>query len=112
MTRHKKHIEVVAWGLALLAPLFINPYSDNHFSFCVFNMIGFTWCPGCGLGRSIAFLYRGEWLLSFQTHWLGMAAVIMLGSRFFTLMYREFKPLNKTLYESENAHDVARGTTR
>lgn len=74
----KNNIEIVAWCIALLIPFFINPYHSDYFSFCFFKTIGIYWCPGCGLGQSIAYLYQGEWLLSLKTHWLGIITVLFL----------------------------------
>lgn len=85
MKSFKKHSELAAWLLALVIPVFINPWSANHVTLCFFKWMGFDACPGCGLGKSIAFLYRGEWELSFQTHWLGAAAVLFLLIRIYHL---------------------------
>lgn len=81
----KQYSELLAWVCALAFPFFINPWSTDHFTICFFKWIGLDWCPGCGLGKSIAFIYRGEWLLSLKTHWFGIATVIILLLRIFSL---------------------------
>jgi uncharacterized membrane protein len=40
--------------------------------------MGFKWCPGCGIGHSIAWLLHGDIKNSFQAHWLGIPALIMI----------------------------------
>lgn len=77
-------IEAVIWIGVLLAPIFIDPNAGNHLNLCLFNRLGIDFCPGCGLGRSIAFLYRGDIASSFSAHPLGMAAVAMISIRIIT----------------------------
>jgi len=86
----KLNMELMAWITALFVPFFIDPWASNHFSICFFKWIGIDWCPGCGLGKSIAFLYRGEWRLSFESHWLGAAATFLLAYRVFNLLRKNF----------------------
>ncbi|MFZ6013592.1 MAG: DUF2752 domain-containing protein, partial [Bacteroidota bacterium] len=40
--------------------------------------LGFDFCPGCGLGKSISYFFHGEISRSFATHPMGMAAVVIL----------------------------------
>jgi hypothetical protein len=47
--------------------------------------MGITWCPGCGLGHAISFLFHGDLKSSFHAHWLGVPAVIIIGYRIFSL---------------------------
>ncbi|HEY0653066.1 MAG TPA: DUF2752 domain-containing protein [Chryseosolibacter sp.] len=86
----------MAWlaGLFLLA--IINPQSETHITICPFANLGFEFCPGCGLGRSIAFLFRGEFLQSFQSHPLGFFAVIILSYRIFQLLKQHIKSHGKS----------------
>ncbi len=86
----KLNMELIAWIIALFVPFFINPWASDHFSICFFKWIGIDWCPGCGLGKSMAFLYRGEWRLSFQSHWLGAVATLLLAYRVFNLLRKNF----------------------
>jgi hypothetical protein len=82
-TRSKLNLfpwEAVVWFLGLMA-LWISDPAISHFSLCPVAMAGFDWCPGCGLGRSISFLFRGEFKTSFVTHPFGFFAVIVLISR-------------------------------
>ncbi|MEX0883865.1 MAG: DUF2752 domain-containing protein, partial [Cyclobacteriaceae bacterium] len=54
-------LELYFWPVALLSLLAFNPVEDSHFSICPIDRMGFTWCPGCGLGRSLGLLMRGDW---------------------------------------------------
>jgi hypothetical protein len=47
--------------------------------------MGITWCPGCGLGHSIAFLLHGDIKNSFHAHWIGVPALIIIVYRIVVL---------------------------
>jgi hypothetical protein len=76
--------EAMIWitGLTVLAVL---PAGEAHFSICPFDAAGLDFCPGCGLGRSIGYLFRGDIKQSFGAHPLGVFAVIILTSRIIQL---------------------------
>jgi hypothetical protein len=76
----KANLELFIWIAALLSLAFLNPDS-NHISLCPLNFLGFHYCPGCGLGRSIALLFRGRFTESFSMHPLGFFAVAIIGYR-------------------------------
>ena len=84
----KQNLELIMWTFALTYLLFINPYELNHFSFCVFNMIGIDFCPGCGIGRSISMIYKGDFLGSINMHPLGIFALTIIFHRIVTLLQR------------------------
>jgi hypothetical protein len=86
-------LELLLWSGLLLAPIFINPL-ENHVSFCLFHNLGFDFCPGCGLGRSLAFLYRGDLTRSFLCHPLGMIAFCILLFRIIQLSIKLSKNSN------------------
>ncbi|HUU45320.1 MAG TPA: DUF2752 domain-containing protein [Acidobacteriota bacterium] len=79
--------EALLWlaGLLYLA-LAVDPYADTHLNLCVAGWLGIEHCPGCGLGRSIALLFRGEIASSLQAHPLGWFAVVVLTTRIVTLL--------------------------
>ncbi len=53
--------------------------SGTHFSVCILNNLGLEWCPGCGLGRSMALLMNGEFYESWNRHPLaGFALIVIL----------------------------------
>lgn len=74
------------WIAALLyLAFFINPYS-SHFTICPLSNLGFEHCPGCGLGNSIALLFRGRLTQSFDAHFLGIPALLIIFHRIFSLV--------------------------
>ena len=80
--------EPVIW-LAAIAYLAIhNPYAQTDFSICPLKWMGFHWCPGCGLGRSISFLLHGDLPSSIRTHILGIPALLVLLQRTLSVLYK------------------------
>lgn len=77
-------LEALIWSSALLVLAWYTP-SDTHFTICPLDHLGFDFCPGCGLGRSIAHLFHGEVTSSLKTHPLGIFAVIVLSFRIIQL---------------------------
>lgn len=69
-------------GLMLMATM--NPYVEGV-SLCLLEALGFTFCPGEGLGHSIAFLFRGEFSESLEANLMGPVVVIGLSARIFTI---------------------------
>jgi hypothetical protein len=83
--------EAIIWAVGLMALALYNPATDNHITLCPFSNLGFDFCPGCGLGRSILLLYKGEVTQSFQRHPLGIFAVIILVYRILSLTLTHIK---------------------
>lgn len=88
MKRNVRRIPAEAWvwilglvGVAVLAPTL-----ENTVTFCIPNMLGVDWCPGCGLGRSIAHLARGDVQASFSAHPFAIPAVAILTTHIFHLI--------------------------
>jgi len=84
-----KHQEALIWVAALVALALLDP-TTQHASICPLSLMELDFCPGCGLGHSIAYMFRGEFALSFQTHPLGMFAAFMLTYRIVNLTYKNF----------------------
>jgi hypothetical protein len=82
--------EAIAWLAALLAMALMEPGEAHLFSFCPFSYV-LEWCPGCGLGHAIAWLFRGEFMASWQAHPLGVPAVLLLSFRSGKLFYICFR---------------------
>ncbi|MBV2246874.1 MAG: DUF2752 domain-containing protein [Lentimicrobium sp.] len=72
--------EAVIWIAALILFATMSPYNE-HASLCPINALDLGFCPGCGLGHGIAFLFRGEFIASFKAHPLAMPAVVILTLR-------------------------------
>jgi hypothetical protein len=85
-------IELLLWifGLILLAAADLrHDLSGHHMTLCPLANLGFNWCPGCGLGRSIAHLLHGNVVASWNFHWFGLPALVIICYRVYTLMKLE-----------------------
>jgi len=82
-------IELTFWSLALVLLATANPH-EHHFSLCPLANLGITWCPGCGLGRSITALFHGDVSASFSHHWFGIPALILICYRIYQLTKQLF----------------------
>jgi hypothetical protein len=80
-----KYFELTFWVAALLSLAVTNQTDQAHFTLCPLKLLGFTWCPGCGLGHSISFLFHGDIESSFKAHWLGIPALIIILYRIYIL---------------------------
>jgi len=81
-----KYFELLFWSAAMVSLALTDPTGPVHFSLCPLKLLGFKWCPGCGLGHSISFLFHGDIISSFHAHWLGIPAVLIIFSRIYALM--------------------------
>jgi len=88
-----KYFELAFWLSALLALAIADPTDQTHFSLCPLKMLGVTWCPGCGLGHSISFLFHGDIKKSLQAHWLGIPALAGILYRIYVLARLRLFPL-------------------
>jgi hypothetical protein len=79
-------LELIFWIGSLIAIYFINPYSGDHMSLCPLDQLGFDWCPGCGLGRSMSLLIKGDFQASWSMHPLAIFAYLVIFSRIWTLL--------------------------
>ena len=71
-------LEAFIWIAALVfLAFFVNP-NEVHFTICPLSNLGFDHCPGCGLGNSIALIFRGDFSQSFSTHILGIPALLII----------------------------------
>ena len=103
--KHKFNIELIFW-LGALIWLFLDNPLENHFTFCPIKNLGFSFCPGCGIGHSISFLLHGNLEQSFDSHPLGIFALIVIIHRIITLIKNTYQHLNIQNYESEPNDDA------
>lgn len=82
-------IEAGIWIAGLVAVCLADPTQKSLVDLCVFKLVGFSGCPGCGLGHALGFLARGEWILAIQSHWMSPAVAVILVSRICTLVFRK-----------------------
>lgn len=95
---HFLHFEWVALAAALVLMACINP-GEPGLSLCILHNLGFDFCWGCGLGRSVAYLFRGNLQASLQMHPAGILAVLILVSRIIQIFHRNLT------YKSEQSHE-------
>ena len=94
-----KYFELIFWIAALVVLGLSNPAGPVHYTLCPLKLMGFKWCPGCGIGHSIAWLLHGDIKNSFHAHWLGVPALVMIVYRIGVLfwnnvIYPTHPPLN------------------
>ena len=80
MKKIRPHIEWIAFLTGLILMATMNPYETGE-SFCLIEQVGIPFCPGHGLGHSIAFLFRGEFGQSISANLFGPLAVLILSFR-------------------------------
>lgn len=83
------NLEALIWITALVF-LALNSPGCNHFTLCPIKNLGFTFCPGCGLGQSISYLFRLDFINSFHSHPLGFFAFIILLNRIRILLFKSY----------------------
>jgi len=86
----QKYFELVFWIAALVSLAFSDPAGPAHFSLCPFKAMGITWCPGCGLGHAISWLFHGSITNSWHAHWLGIPALGIILYRIYSLSAQRF----------------------
>lgn len=101
MKLFKKHFEWLAFAGALILMASIDPYSYKT-SWCLFDLVGIEFCPGEGLGHSIAFLFRGEFTSSLNANLMGPFAVVILTGRILSIWNSFFKNYNLDFLENKN----------
>lgn len=104
MKKIRPHIEWVAFitGLVLMATM--DPLSTGS-SLCFFEFIGIDFCPGEGLGHSIAWLFRGEFNNAVNANLFGIPAVLILSLRILQIWKDLY--INKTT--TQTGHTDGRG---
>lgn len=76
----KSHLEWLTFLTGLILLALMNP-ATSGISFCVFDIAGFEFCPGKGLGHSIAYTFRGDLTAAVNAHFAGPFAVFILSLR-------------------------------
>ncbi len=85
------NLEIGIWCSALIYFSVIDPTVPQLFSLCPLHNLGFDFCPGCGLGRSISYVLHGDIVASLKCHPLGIPAAIILGQRIYHLSKNIFR---------------------
>jgi hypothetical protein len=84
------HLEAYFWLIALVSLALSSPNKATHYTLCIFKNLGFDFCPGCGLGRGITFLFHGQFIESWQSHPMALIALLVL-------LYRSYSILKKDI---------------
>jgi hypothetical protein len=77
--------EALFWFVGLLALALLETDVMQHLTLCPLKNVGFDFCPGCGLGRSISLFFHGEFSDSFHAHPMGTFTVFILSFRILNL---------------------------
>ncbi len=75
---------------------FVNPF-ETHFTICPLANAGFEHCPGCGLGNSISLFFHGYFVESWNTHVLGIPAILIIIHRIYSIIKFNLKKVNTTI---------------
>jgi len=96
------NIEAAVWITGILLLAFIPFYNENHFTICPIKNLGFNFCSGCGLGKSIQYLFHLNFIESFNAHPLGIIALPILIFRLITLLKHAFRDAGIHFREKHN----------
>ena len=94
------HFEWIALLSGLTFVALLDPFSQSA-SICMINRLGFDFCPGCGLGKSVAFAVRGNVSASIQSNPLGFLAILIIITRIGSIFRRNYN-LNKEKNNEKN----------
>lgn len=81
------HFEWLALTMALLAMALLNPESASA-SICPLDLMGFENCPGQGLGKSMAYSFRGDFSESIRAHPVGLVSILIIMGRIVSIFKR------------------------
>lgn len=95
----RRHLEAFFWVAAIVALALTSPV-DQCYSLCIFHNLGIHWCPGCGLGHSISWLFRGDIVASFNAHPLGIPAMLIIAHRVYAIIRNNVKNKVYSLHKS------------
>jgi hypothetical protein len=83
--------EAAIWSFALLALAFWPGGGSLGFEalgLCPLDRLGWSWCPGCGLGHGVRHALHGEWHAASAAHPLALPVLGVLGYRIATVLWR------------------------
>lgn len=83
----RKYFEALVFSIGLLLLALMDPASANGPSLCLFDQLGILFCPGEGLGHSIAYVFRGEIYNSIEANALGPIAILVISGRILYLLF-------------------------
>ncbi|MBE0569972.1 MAG: DUF2752 domain-containing protein [Ignavibacteriaceae bacterium] len=66
--------------------MLIHSPGETHFTICPLSNLGFDFCLGCGIGNSISYIFRGDFITSFHSHPVGIFALFIITLRIITII--------------------------
>ena len=84
----RKYFEATVFAIGLFLLALMDPAVSNGPSLCLFDQLGFTFCPGDGLGYSISYTFRGEFSNALESNVLGPFAILVLSTRIIYLLIK------------------------
>lgn len=91
-------LEAFIWIFSLIYLMLINVPSVYHFTICPLANLGIDFCPGCGLGNSISYLFMGDISASLNSHPLGIIALPIILIRIISLIKSNRRRLCQTYF--------------
>lgn len=83
--------EGLVWSFSILYLATLTVNSENHFTICPLANLGIDSCPGCGLGKSVSLILHGHIMQSFDYHYLGIPALIIILFRIYQIISVNYK---------------------
>jgi len=83
--------EASVWISGLVYLLLFHAPGESHFTICPLSNLGFDFCPGCGLGNSISYIFKGDFIASIHSHPLGIFALIIITLRIITIIKNNWR---------------------
>ena len=90
----RQHLELLFWIAAISLLYFLDTGNPGE-SVCIFRLVGFDSCPGCGLGHSIHHALHLQLATSVHEHLMGIPAICIIFSRIYQLTHKT----KTTIYE-------------
>lgn len=94
------HFEWIVLLAGLLLMALLDPFGQAA-SLCPIDRLGFDFCPGCGLGKSVAFAARGDLTASLQSHPLGVLAILVIVARIGSIFRRNYNFTKEKNHEKD-----------
>jgi len=112
MSQRRKLYGILIAVLTIVAPYLIM-LSDSHIessqSLCPFKMLTGFPCPGCGITKSIIFLYKGDIVKSLSYHIFGPFVILFCIVSIFVLtleIITQKEYFNKLFYSTKVAYTL------
>lgn len=83
--------EPLVWSAALVILYSIYPVTPQDFSLCLFHLMGWENCWGCGIGKSMSCAMHGQIQESLDYHIMGVFTLPLIASRIVLLTFKQLK---------------------